>query len=103
MIHMCGFKYVSMWQILFKYVKNSYVPMCNVNVYKKSFWHREMLCHAIIWEHGYQPWVCKFQLGNYVYLQKPTPIMLDMTIGHVILHVRKVLPSRVLLLEGWDG
>jgi hypothetical protein len=29
--------------------------------------------------------------------------MLDVIMGHVILHVQKVLLSKVLLLEWWDG
>jgi len=36
-------------------------------------------------------------------LQQIAPTTLDVTIGHVILHVQKVLPFGVLLLEGRDG
>jgi hypothetical protein len=94
-------EHVSMWQILFKYVTSSSILMCNDNGYGQSFWHQKMLCHAIIWGHGYQPWVHIFELGNYVYWQQIIPIMLDMTIGHVILHVWKVLLFAMLLLDGW--
>jgi hypothetical protein len=36
-------------------------------------------------------------------LQQTTPTNLDVTTGHVILCVWKVLPSGVLLLKGQDG
>jgi hypothetical protein len=94
-------EHVSMWQILFKYVTSSSILMCNDNGYGQSFWHQKMLCHAVIWGHGYQPWVHIFELGNYVYWQQIIPIMLDITIGHIILHVWKVLPFAMLLLDGW--
>ncbi len=42
-------------------------------------------------------------MGDYVYLQQITPTTLDITIGHTILRVRKVLASGVLMLEGRDG
>ncbi len=44
-----------------------------------------------------------FEQGDYVYLQQITPTILDVIARHVILCVQKVLPSGMLLLEGWDG
>jgi hypothetical protein len=52
---------------------------------------------------GYRPQVHRFELGDYVYMQHTTPTTLDVTIGHVILRVQKVLPFEILLLEGQDG
>jgi len=52
---------------------------------------------------GYWPWVCRFKLWDYVYLQQITPTTLDLTASCVILCVWKVLPSIVLLLKGRNG
>jgi hypothetical protein len=46
--------------------------------------------------------VHKFELRDYVYLQRTTPTTLDVIAGPVILCVQKVLPFKILL-EGWDG
>jgi hypothetical protein len=62
--------------------------------------HQNILWHAIICGGGYQPWVRRFKLGDYVYFQQTTRTTLDVTIGCVILRVQKVSPFRVLLLEG---
>jgi len=43
--------------------------------------------------------ICKFKLGHYV-CKQTTPTTLNMTTTHVILHVQKVLPFKVLLLKG---
>ncbi len=43
------------------------------------------------------------ELGDYVYLQQTTPTTLDVTTDRVILHVQKVLPFEIFLLEGQDG
>jgi hypothetical protein len=67
-------------------------------------WHHDTLRYAIIQRNDYSHWVHRFKLGEYVYLQWITLIMLDVIMGHVILHLWKLLPSNeVLLLEGWDG
>jgi hypothetical protein len=47
--------------------------------------------------------VCRFQPGDYVYLQQTAPTILDVTAGRVILRVREVFGSGVLLLEGCDS
>jgi hypothetical protein len=45
---------------------------------------------------------CRFVLRDYVYLQQTTPNKLDVITCHVILRVRKVLPSKILLFKGRD-
>jgi len=61
------------------------------------------LCCAIIHGGGYRAQIRSFERGDYVYLQKTTLTILDVTIGCVILCVQKVLPFAMLLLEGRDG
>jgi hypothetical protein len=65
--------------------------------------HRNTLRYATIRGGGYRPQVCRFRLGNYVYLQQTASTTLDVTIGRIILQVREVFGSGVLLLEGRDG
>jgi hypothetical protein len=65
--------------------------------------HRDTLRYATIRGGGYRPLICRFHVGDYVYLQQITPTMLDVTVGRTILRVRKVLASGVLMLEGRDG
>ncbi len=65
--------------------------------------HRDTLQYATIRGGGYRPLIRRFHVGNYVYLQHTTPMMLDVTAGCTILRVRKVLASGVLMLEGRDG
>jgi hypothetical protein len=60
------------------------------------------LWYATRWWRDYRPWMCRSELGEYVYLQQTTPSTLDMIIGHIILQIKKVLLFGVLLLEGWD-
>jgi hypothetical protein len=38
-----------------------------------------------------------------VYLEQRTSTMLDLIMGCVFLHMWKLLPFRVWLLEGWNG
>jgi hypothetical protein len=65
--------------------------------------HRDTLRYATIRGRGYQPSIRRFHVGDYVYLQQTAPTTLDVTIGHTIFRVRKVLASGVLMLEGRDG
>jgi hypothetical protein len=65
--------------------------------------HRDSLCYATICGGGYQPYIRRFEQGDYVYLQHITLTILDVIVGCVILCVWKVLPFGVLLLEGRDG
>ncbi len=84
------------------WIMNNLVPTCNVNGYKEFniVQHQDTSHYAIMQRGRYWPLVHKFELKDYVLLQQTFPTMLDVTIGCVILHVWKVLPSRVLLLEG---
>jgi hypothetical protein len=65
--------------------------------------HRDTLRYATIRGGDYQPSVCRFHVGDYVYLQQTAPTTLDVTVGHTILRVREVLAFRVLMLEGHNG
>jgi hypothetical protein len=92
---MCGFKHVSNELPCFGRV----LPMTMENLAIAQ--HQDTLHYAIVLGGGYRPWVWRFELKDYVYLQQTTWTTLDVTITHVILHVWKVLPSRTLLmLEG---
>jgi hypothetical protein len=64
--------------------------------------HRDTLWYATIRGGGYQPLIRRFHVGDYVYLQQTASTTLDVT-SRTILRVRKVLASRVLMLEGCDG
>ncbi len=65
--------------------------------------HMDTLRYATIWGGGYRPSIRRFHVGDYVYLQQTALMMLDVITGHTILRMRKVLASRVLMLEGRDG
>ncbi len=65
--------------------------------------HRDTLQYATIRSGGYQPSICRFHVGDYVYLQQTAPTTLDVTTGRTILQVREVLAYGVLMLEGRDG
>jgi hypothetical protein len=65
--------------------------------------HKDTLQYAIIRGGGYQPLICRFHVGDYVYLQQTAPTTLDVTVGHTILRMREVLAFGVLMLEGRDG
>ncbi len=65
--------------------------------------HRDTLRYAIIGGGGYRPSICRFHVGDYVYLQQTTSTTLDVTTGRIILRVQKVLASGVLMLEGRVG
>jgi len=65
--------------------------------------HKDTLRCATIQGGGYPPSICRFHVGDYVYLQQTIPTTLDVTTCRTIVRVRKVLTSRVLMLEGCDG
>ncbi len=44
--------------------------------------------------------MCKFKLGDYVYLQQIITTILDVITQHIILWAKKVFAFNVLLLEG---
>ncbi len=49
--------------------------------------HRDTLQNATIRGGGYRPSICKFHVGDYVYLQQTAPTTLDVTVGRTILRV----------------
>ncbi|CAM6087474.1 unnamed protein product [Calypogeia fissa] len=65
--------------------------------------HRDTLRYATIRGGGYRSSVCRFHVGDYVYLQQAAPTTLDVTAGRTILRVREVLSFGVLMLEGRNG
>jgi hypothetical protein len=65
--------------------------------------HRDTLRYANIWGGCYRPSICRFHVGDYVYLQQTVPTTLDVTTSRTILRVRKVLAFGILMLEGHDG
>jgi len=94
---MCGFKHVNELPC-----SGRVMPMTVENLAIAQ--HQDIMHYAIVLGGGYRPWVWRFEPKDCVYLQQTTPTTLDVTIRHVILHVRKVLSSRTLLmLEGRDG
>ncbi len=62
--------------------------------------HRDTLHYAIIHGGGYWLQIWRFEQRDYVYLQQITLTTLDVIIRHVILHVRKVLPSGMFVARG---
>ncbi len=52
--------------------------------------HRDTLQYAIIRGGGYRPSICKFHVGDYVYLQWITSTTLDVMIGYTITSARGV-------------
>jgi hypothetical protein len=65
--------------------------------------NRDTLRYVIIPGGCYRPSIRRFHVGDYVYLQQIALTTLDVTASCTILRVRKVLASRVLMLEGHDG
>lgn len=53
--------------------------------------NQNTLCYVPIWGGGYLVRIYRFKLGDYIYSQQITFIMLDVNVAHVI-----------LLLEGFD-
>jgi hypothetical protein len=53
--------------------------------------NQNTLCYVTIRGGGYQPWIHTLKLGDNVYLQQTTPIILDVTLRCVILYVQNVL------------
>jgi hypothetical protein len=47
--------------------------------------HRDTLRYVTIQGGGYRPSICKFHVGDYVYLQQIAPMTLDVTVGRTIL------------------
>ncbi len=66
------------------------------------FQHGDIMWYATIHEGRYQPQIQKYNPRDYVYLQQIVPMALDVTTRHVILKVKKVVPSRTLIIEGQD-
>jgi hypothetical protein len=64
--------------------------------------HWDMLCYATIQGGGYWPWFYRFELWDYVYLQKTTTTMLDVIMRCVIFLCAEGVTLGVLLLEGQD-
>jgi hypothetical protein len=62
--------------------------------------HKDTLWYATIRGGGYWPSICRFHVGDYVYLQQTAPTMLDVMVGRTIWRMREVLASGVLMLEG---
>jgi len=81
------------------------VPTCNVNGYGEfgncSTLKYILVCHCLGWWLWH--WINRFNPRDYVYLQKITPVTLDVIVKLVILHVWKVLPFVMLLLEVHDA
>jgi hypothetical protein len=65
--------------------------------------HKDTMRYATIRGGSYRPSICRFHVGDYVYLQHPAPMTLDVMTSRTILRVREVLASRVFMLEGHDG
>jgi hypothetical protein len=63
------------------------------------FQHGDIMWYATIHEGRYQPQIQKYNPRDYVYLQQIVPMALDVTTRHVILKVKKVVPSRTLIIE----
>jgi hypothetical protein len=63
-------------------------------------WH--MLCYATIQGGGYWPWVYRFELWDYVYLQQTTSTMLDVIMRCVIYFCVEGVTLAMLLLERQD-
>jgi hypothetical protein len=81
--------------------RTSVMPMIMKNL--AIVQHQNTWCYATIQGGDYWLGVQKFELKNYVHLYQTTSIMLDVIVRCVILHVWKVLLSKVLLLGGQDG
>ncbi len=65
--------------------------------------HRDTLRYATIRGGDYRPSICRFHVGDYVYLQQTAPTTLDVMASRTILRVQKVLAFGVLMLEGRNG
>ncbi len=74
------------------------MPMVMENLAMAQHW--DMLCYAIVCGGCYWLQIHKFELRDYIYLQQTTMITLNVITQHVILHVWKILPFGMLLLEG---
>ena len=49
------------------------------------------------------PHLQRFALGDYVYLQQTSLVILDVLSSRIILKIKNILPSGALKLEGHDG
>lgn len=59
-----------------------------------------ILWYTYICSRAYGPQLQRFSEEDYIYLQYEVPIILDVQVGCIILHVPDVLPSGILLLTG---
>jgi hypothetical protein len=83
------------WTTLFWHV----MPMDMENL--AIIQHYDRLHYATIQRASYQPWVCRFESKDYVYMQE-TSIMLDVITWHVIyLYVRCYLGNVVVGGSKW--
>lgn len=65
--------------------------------------HRDGLRYARIRSGGYRPKVRRFEVGDFVYLQREAPTSIDVKAGRTVLQVKEILPSGQLLLHGQDA
>lgn len=65
--------------------------------------HRDSLRYAHTLSGSCRPKVRKFEVGDFVYVQRQIQDTLEPSTGCVILRVKALRPSGVLLLEGSDG
>src|SRR5450759_3025193 len=90
-------KVIADWAALFKRV----IPMMMQNL--RIVQHRDTLRYAHTHGGSYRPKLCKFDIGDYVYLQRQTGDTLDTSAGRIILRVKEIRTSGVLVLEGSAG
>ncbi len=90
---------LSMW------VTNNFVLTCNANGYIGNSSNYSTLKIYVALCHYLKRWllVLNSSTRDYVYLEQRTSTMLDLIMGCVFLHMWKLLPFRVWLLEGWNG
>ncbi|CAM6093253.1 unnamed protein product [Calypogeia fissa] len=65
--------------------------------------HRDTLRYAHTRGGGFKPKVRKFEVGDFVYLQRQPNDTLDTSASRIILRVKSLNPSGVLELQGADG
>lgn len=77
------------------------MPMAMANLQIAQ--HRDSLRYAHSHSGSYRPKPRKFEIGDFVYLQRQVQDTLEPTTARLILRVKEVRPSGVLVLEGADG
>lgn len=75
---------------------NCLILTCYAHGYGEIAHLQDTLHYATICEGAYQTWIHIFEPWDYMYLQQTTLITLDVITRCVILHVWKVLPSKML-------